>query len=274
MLNNIAAERANAIAAACSNLPHTKPISGYSLCSITFSEHDTPIIDASLQPNIGLQHLHTCPYRTPERRSKEQHLSCVLATNTPTLCHKPRASSKLLQRIPLLSDFVNNDPSTPLPRGLARLGNSNEILIITTGTFRHQLPRNLINAYASFFRHNAHTHPIDFARALGTLLASALEPPPNFTTIFRSLPPILERFLAHTIQLSETCHSPFTLERHTAYTKPLLPGIVHHTPPTPSPWNLHIHNGVNPENKPSFTVVHGAQNVQFFTFLAHLLGAA
>jgi hypothetical protein len=177
--------------------------------------------------------------------------------------------------MPLASDFVNNDPSAPLPRGFARLGNSNEILIITTGTFRHQVPRNLINAYASFYRHNAHTHPVDFARALGTLLASALEPPPqNFTTIFRSLPPILERFLAHIIQLSETCHSPFTLERLTAYTKHLLPGIVHHTPPTPSPWNLHIHNGFNPEHKPSFTVVNGTQNAQLFTFLAHLLSAA
>ena len=39
------------------NLPHTKPISGRSLCSVTFSEHDTPIIDTSLKPNIGLQHL-------------------------------------------------------------------------------------------------------------------------------------------------------------------------------------------------------------------------
>ena len=80
--------------------------------------------------------------------------------------------------MPLTSDFVNNDPSAPLPRGPSRLGNSNEILIITTGTLRHQLPRKLINAYASFYRHNAHTHPVDFARALGTLLASALEPPP------------------------------------------------------------------------------------------------
>ena len=71
--------------------------------------------------------------------------------------------------MPLTSDFVNNDPYAPLPKGLARLGDSNEILIITTGTFRHQLPRNLINAYASFYRHNAHTHPIDFTRALGTL---------------------------------------------------------------------------------------------------------
>ena len=80
--------------------------------------------------------------------------------------------------MPLTSDFVNNDPSVLLPRGLARLGNSNEILvIITAGTFRHQLPRNLINAYASFYRHNAQTNPTDFARALGTLLASALEPP-------------------------------------------------------------------------------------------------
>ena len=52
------------------NLPHTKPISGCSHCSITFSEHDTPIFDASLKHNIGPQHLHTCPYRTPERRSK------------------------------------------------------------------------------------------------------------------------------------------------------------------------------------------------------------
>jgi hypothetical protein len=57
--------------------------------------------------------------------------------------------------MPLTSDFVNNDPYAPLLKGLARLGDSNEILIITTGTFRHQLPRNLINACASFYRHNA-----------------------------------------------------------------------------------------------------------------------
>jgi hypothetical protein len=114
---------------------------------------------------------HARPYRTPERRCKEQHLSCVLTTNTPTLCHKPRASSKLLQRIPLTSDFVNNDPSATLPRGLARLGNSNEILIITTGTFRHQLPRNLINAYASFYRHNAHTQcRIQILRRIGYII--------------------------------------------------------------------------------------------------------
>jgi hypothetical protein len=92
------------------NLPHTKPISGCSLYSVTFSEHDAPITDASLKPNIGLQHLHTCPYRTPERRSKQHHLPCVLAANTPTLCHKSRALSKLLQRMPLASDLSTTAP--------------------------------------------------------------------------------------------------------------------------------------------------------------------
>jgi hypothetical protein len=221
------------------NLPHTKPISGCSLCSVTFSENDVPTIDATLKPNIGLQNLHKCPNRTPERRSKHHHSYIVLAANTPTLCHKAHASSKSLQRMPLTSDFVNSDPSEPLPIDLARLGNCSEILVITTGTFRQKLPRNLINAYASFYRPNAQTR--------SWLTKSNYQRP--------SIPPL-----------------PWNATRRSP--RPSSLGIVHHAPPTPSPWNLHIHNGFNPDQKPSFTVVSGALYVQLFAFLAHLLGAA
>ena len=117
-------------------------------------------------------------------------------------------------------------PKRRYPPGLAcRSEFTPDLFIIKTCTFRHTLPRHLINAWASFYYPDATKYPAQFLRQLGPFLSSFLtsEQLPAHQTI-RFLPPLLSNLLSQILDLSPIT-SPFLLSRYHAYRRHPFPFI-------------------------------------------------
>jgi hypothetical protein len=168
-------------------------------------------------------------------------------------------------------DFIKSDPSLPIPQGIRRTSEHDpDSFTILAGTFRHRLPKSLINAYASFVRDTQNESA--FLRNMGGLLSMSISPTSVTSLPFRTLPAYLGRFLANTLDLTLVGLSPFALERSKSYRNP--PTIyVPNSIPTTAHWQpLDIlSNSTTLPRKPSLMCINDASETFNQQIIRHIL---
>ena len=240
-------------------------------CAISFDNLQNPFITTH-PSQIGLPHYYTCPHRRQQRDAQEAFWVVCLLSHAPPLPHHS-SDSHLRCAAPTPKDFINVDPSVPLPQGLSQSSeHDSETLTILSGTFRHRLPKSLINAYASFTRSTQ--NPRSFLKDVGDLLSMSLSASPTPWLNFRSLPPHLGRFLANTLDLTLVGLSPFVLERSLSYKH--APVIYSPNPTPQTPWtSLTFHSNLTPlPTTPSLICVNDASEYFNKLITRHVLALA
>ena len=120
------------------------PILTCEKCAISWDTTHKPFL-ASHPTQTGLPHFYTCPHRRQHRNSQEAFWILCLLSHAPPMPHVPQITTP--------EDFIKSDPSLPIPQGIRRTSEHDpDSFTILAGTFRHRLPKSLINAYASFVR--------------------------------------------------------------------------------------------------------------------------